>query len=196
MAHTLPTLWQRLFDRAPSGYRPGVTLAHLQRNLGLAGCEVLGPGSARYALADGSLAFEVRERTESQLLMHLVLCEFRLQVPCPQQGTARLALQHTGALRRSGLRWRRLRGEQSWQARLEQALAHDPALQQALMPLDFKRLHLDLAGGCWTLTLEHMGGSEVVNRMPAFRRYISLNPAQRDLLLAALKGLARLVEGL
>lgn len=151
MAHTLPTLWQRLFDRAPSGYRPGVTLAHLQRNLGLAGCEVLGPGSARYALADGSLAFEVRERTESQLLMHLVLCEFRLQVPGPQQ---------------------------------------------ALMPLDFKRLHLDLAGGCWTLTLEHMGGSEVVNRMPAFRRYISLNPAQRDLLLAALKGLARLVEGL
>ena len=95
MAHTLPTLWQRLFDRAPSGYRPGVTLAHLQRNLGLAGCEVLGPGSARYALADGSLAFEVRERTESQLLMHLVLCEFRLQVPGPQQGTARLALQHT-----------------------------------------------------------------------------------------------------
>lgn len=196
MAHTLCTRWQRLFDRAPSGYRPGVTLAHLQRNLGLAGGEVLGPGSARLALADGSLAFEVHERTESQLLMHLVLCEFRLQWPGPQQGKAALVLQHTGALRRSGLRWRQRRGERGWLATLEQALARDPALQQALMPLDFKHLRLELADGCWSLTLEHMGGSEVVNRMPAIRRYIRLSAAQRDLLLAALKGLARLVQGL
>ena len=53
-------LRQRLFElfrtgRAPAGYRPGVTLAHLRRNLGLATLDVEG------------VAFEIVERTESQL---------------------------------------------------------------------------------------------------------------------------------
>ena len=64
------------------------------------------------------------------------------------------------------------------------------------MPLDFKRLRLERGEGRWTVTLEHMGGSEVVNRMPAFRRYIRISPQQRDLLLTALIGLKRLLEGL
>ena len=136
------------------------------------------------------------ERVEAHLLMHIVTCEFQLQLPAPQGGEVSLELRHTGALRRTGLACVYRKGDRARFARLRDRLLQQAALVAALMPLDFKRLHLDLAGGCWTLTLEHMGGSEVVNRMPAFRRYISLNPAQRDLLLAALKGLARLVEGL
>ena len=186
MAHTLITRWQRLFEQAPTGYRPGVTLAHLRRNLGLADCELLEAGRARFALADASLCFEVHERAESQWLMHLVLCEFQVQRPALAQGSATLELQHTGVLRRTGLRWRLRHGDPALRVQLQQRLAQDLAVQQALMPLDFKRLALACRDGQWQLTLEHMGGSEVVNRMPAFRRYISISPQQRAHLMASL----------
>lgn len=195
MATTTPNLWQRLFDRAPSGYRPGVTLEHLRRNLGVKGCQVLEAGRARFALA-GGLEFEVRERTESQLLMHLVLCEFRLECDAVSQGTARLEAHHRGAIRRTGIGWKQKGGEAGLAQKIHQRLEQDPTLYQALMPLDFKRLRLERGEGRWAVTLEHMGGSEVVNRMPAFRRYIRISPQQRDLLLTALMGWKRLLEGL
>ncbi|MHA6196152.1 DUF3156 family protein [Pseudomonas wadenswilerensis] len=195
MAATTPNLWQRLFDRAPSGYRPGVTLEHLRRNLGLAGCQVLEPGRARFSLA-GGVEFEVRERTESQLLMHIVVCEFRLQCSAASEGAATLELHHTGAIRRSGLGWKQKGGEAGLLESVRQRLEQDATLCQALMPLDFKRLRLERAEGQWTVVLEHMGGSEVVNRMPAFRRYIRLDPQQRELLLTVLIGLKKLLEGL
>jgi len=193
MATTTPNLWQKLFDRAPSGYRPGVTLEHLRRNLGLAGCQVLEPGRARFTLA-GGVAFEVCERTESQLLMHIVVCEFRLVCSARSEGVASLALHHTGAIRRAGLGWKQKGGEAGLLERLRQRLEQDRTLYDALMPLDFKRLRLERAEGQWTVVLEHMGGSEVVNRMPAFRRYIRIDPQQRALLLTALVGLQKLLE--
>ncbi len=192
MAATTPNLWQRLFDRAPSGYRPGVTLEHLRRNLGLAGCQVLEPGRARFSLADG-VEFEVRECTESQLLMHIVVCEFRLQCPAASEGVATLELHHTGAIRRSGLGWKQKGGEAGLLERVRQRVEQDATLYQALMPLDFKRLRLERSEGHWTVVLEHMGGSEVVNRMPAFRRYIRVDSQQKELLLTALVGLQRLL---
>ncbi|WP_110973080.1 DUF3156 family protein [Pseudomonas huaxiensis] len=195
MATTTPNLWQRLFDRAPSGYRPGVTLEHLRRNLGVKECQVLEVGRARFALA-GGLEFEVRERAEAQLLMHLVLCEFRLQCRASSEGTVRLDAHHRGAIRRTGIGWKQKGGEAGLADRIRQRLEQDPILYQALMPLDFKRLRLERAEGQWTVTLEHMGGSEVVNRMPAFRRYIRISPQQRDLLLTALIGLKKLLESL
>jgi hypothetical protein len=185
----MATLRQRLFelfraDRAPVGYRPGVTLAHLRRNLGLATLEV-----------DG-VAFEIVERTESQLLMHLVLTEFVLRVPASTGGTASFAVHHGGAIRRSGIRVRRRSGNAQLCAQLQARLVADEALFQALMPLDFKRLRIDLQGRQWCVRLEHMGGSEVVNRLPAFRRYIALSPVQRSHLLAALVGLNRVLSNL
>ncbi|MDU9394157.1 DUF3156 family protein [Pseudomonas sp. zfem002] len=195
MATTTPNLWQRLFDRAPSGYRPGVTLEHLRRNLGLAGCQVLEPGRARFSLA-GGVEFEVRERTESQLLMHIVVCEFRLQCRAASEGAATLELHHTGAIRRSGLGWKQKGGEAGLLESVRRRLEQDDALSRALMPLDFKRLRLERGEGQWTVLLEHMGGSEVVNRMPAFRRYIRLDSQQRELLLTALIGLKKLLQDL
>jgi hypothetical protein len=41
-----------------------------------------------------------------------------------------------------------------------------------------------------------MGGSEVVNRMPAFRRYIPIGREQRAALLAVLSGLQRILGSL
>ncbi|NWD79309.1 DUF3156 family protein [Pseudomonas reactans] len=185
----MATLRQRLFElfraeRAPAGYRPGVTLAHLRRNLGLATLEV-----------DG-VAFEIVERTESQLLMHLVLTEFVLRVPAATGGTARFEVHHGGAIRRTGIRVRRRSGNQALGRELQARLIADSEVFQALMPLDFKRLRIELQGQQWCVRLEHMGGSEVVNRLPAFRRYIALSPVQRSHLLVALAGLNRVLLNL
>ena len=179
--------------RAPAGYRPGVTLEHLRRNLGLAGYEVCGPTTARVSLDNLGLQLEIVERTESQLLMHLVMTEFVLRIPASQQGTASFELHHTGAVRRTGIRCRQRSGDKEVSGILHTQLQEGSALHRALMPLDFKRLRIDLVDHQWCVRLEHMGGSEVVNRMPAFRRYIPLSGAQRAGLLRVLAGLQRVL---
>ncbi|KRP74776.1 DUF3156 family protein [Pseudomonas paralactis] len=171
-------------DRAPSGYRPGVTLARLRRDLGLATLDVNG------------LVFELVERTESQLLMHVVMTEFVLHVPTSTEGAGSFDVHHGGAIRRNGIRVRRRSGSQAMACELQARLLADNRLFEALMPLDFKRLRIDLKDGQWCVRLEHMGGSEVVNRMPAFRRYIAVSPEQRNHLLAALAGIKRALSTL
>ena len=151
---------------------------------------------ARASLNDGSLQLEIVERTESQLLMHLVMTEFVIQVPASREGTASFELHHSGAVRRTGIRCRQRAGDVALLTRLQAGLQEDRALYQALMPLDFKRLRIDLQGRQWRVRLEHMGGSEVVNRMPSFRRYIALSREQRDSLFNALTGLQRLLPTL
>ena len=195
----IATLRQKLFelfraDRAPAGYRPGVTLEHLRRNLGLASFERLSATHAQVGVGD--VALEIVERTESQLLMHLVMTEFVLRVPASTGGTGRFEVHHGGAVRRSGLRVRRRSGNQALARELQACLLADAALFQALMPRDFKRLRIELQGQQWCVRLEHMGGSEVVNRLPAFRRYIALSPALRCHLLTALVGLQRVLSNL
>lgn len=180
--------------RAPPGYRPGVTLEHLRRNLGLAGYEVCGPTTARVSLDNLGLQLEIVERTESQLLMHLVMTEFVLRIPASQQGTASFELHHTGAVRRTGIRCRQRSGDKEVLGILQAELQEGSALYRALMPLDFKRLRIDLVDHQWCVRLEHMGGSEVVNRMPAFRRYIALSSDQRAWLLDALSGFQRALQ--
>ncbi|WP_460137576.1 DUF3156 family protein [Pseudomonas sp. S1_E04] len=183
-------------QRAPAGYRPGVTLEYLRRNLGLANFTSTGPASAVFALDTNGLEVTIVERTEAQLLMHLVMTEFRIQVPASEQGSARLELHHRGSIRRTGLAFRQRAGEAPWLTRLEAVLTRDESLHQALMALDFKYLRIELDDRQWCVRLEHMGGSEVVNRMPAFRRYIALSPAQRAALFTVLTGLQRVLSGL
>lgn len=180
--------------RAPSGYRPGATLALVRRNLGGLAFEALEPGRGRFTL-EGGLSFQARERTQSELLMHLVLTEFELRVPTRSEGVAVIDLRHTGAIRRQGLACVRRHGNAPGLAGVIAALEGDEALRAALMPLDFKRLRIERDGDHWQVRLEHMGASEVVNRMPAFRRYIRLDDAQQAHLLNALPALARVLAG-
>jgi hypothetical protein len=183
-------------QRTPAGYRPGVTLEHVRRNLGLVRFEQTGPTAARATLDDESLHLEIVERTESQLLMHLVMTEFVIRVPASRAGIASIELHHTGAVRRTGIRCRQRGGDSALLAEVQAGLQADSALYQALMPLDFKRLRIELQGHQWCVRLEHMGGSEVVNRMPALRRYIALSRDQRTGLLDALSGFQRLLRTL
>ncbi|WP_252092275.1 DUF3156 family protein [Pseudomonas sp. MWU13-3659] len=175
--------------RAPAGYRPGATLQRVWRNLGLTDVQSV----AAFTYREDGPRIEVRERTESHLLMHLVMCEFILRVPAVGQGTLQAELHHTGALRRTGLACRRRGGDQGLFEALESRLEE---VRAALMPLDFKRLVIECRDGQWQVTLEHMGASEVVNRMPAFRRYIPLDIEQRKHLWRAFDALERLLREL
>lgn len=194
----ISTLRQKLSEmfsaqRAPAGYRPGVTLEYLRRNLGRAGFTATGPASAVLVLEEIDLKVDIVERTESQLLMHLVMTEFMIRVPASEEGTARFELHHSGSIRRTGLSCKQRSGEPAVLAWLQAGLQEDHALHQALMLLDFKRLRIDLVGHEWHVRIEHMGGSEVVNRMPSFRRYIALSGVQRDALINVLKGFQRVL---
>ncbi|MDZ3992717.1 DUF3156 family protein [Pseudomonas sp. Teo4] len=175
-----------LAPRAPAGYRPGVTLDHLSRNLGQAGIRLLEPAAGVIGGPAPGWSAEVRERVEAHLLMHVVTCEFQLCIAARQQGELKLEMRHTGAIRRTGLACVHRSGDKARFAQIREQLLNDAPLLAALMPLDFKRLTLEWRDSRWYLTLEHMGGSEVVNRMPAFRRYIKISPEQRDHLLASL----------
>lgn len=195
----ISTMLQKLSElfsaqRAPAGYRPGVALEYLRRNLGLAGFASTGPAKAVLFLEEIGLQVDIGERTESQLLMHLVMTEFMIKVPASEEGHARFDLHHSGAIRRTGLTCRQRTGEPALLARLQTGLKADQALHQSLMLLDFKRLRIDLNGHEWHVRLEHMGGSEVVNRMPAFRRYIALSGEQREGLLSVLAGFQRVLS--
>lgn len=201
MTTCISTMLQKLSElfsakRAPAGYRPGVTFERLRRNIGLASFERTGPTAARASLDDNSLQLEIVERTESQLLMHLVMTEFVIRIPTSTEGTASFDLNHSGTVRRTGIRCRQRAGDAALLSRLQVRLLEDEALHQALMPLDFKCLRIDLDGRQWCVRLEHMGGSEVVNRMPAFRRYIALSGEQRHWLLQSLSGLQRALRTL
>lgn len=77
--------WARWYERhwrdwRPAAYRPGATLALVRRNL--AACD----GEAqdgRLLLRTKELSFEVRERVQAHLFMHIVSTEFSLFVAAP-----------------------------------------------------------------------------------------------------------------
>lgn len=192
-------MWQRALDfalrpRLPKGYRPGETLARLERDL--SGLDYLGEedGHRRYALPGSNWSVLVSEVVDSQLLLHTVSCCFSLQLALagPAQ-PCRLAFSHRGSWRRSGIACRLLRGDAGELAALRQRLEQDADLHTALMPLDFKRCELlgDAAG--WRVEIEPFAASEVVGRFPPFRRYIRLTTTQKLAVLAAMAALRRLL---
>lgn len=197
----ISTIRQKLSElfsaqRTPAGYRPGVTLEYLRRNLGRASFTATGPATAVFLLEDIDLKVDIVERTESQLLMHLVMTEFMIKVPASEEGSACFDLHHSGSIRRTGLRCKQRSGESDVLTRFQAGLQEDQALHQSLMLLDFKRLRIHLDGFEWHVRIEHMGGSEVVNRMPAFRRYIALSGVQRDALFSVMAGFQRVLGNL
>ena len=183
-------------QRAPTGYRPGATLERVRRNLGQSSFEFSAPVRAQLQFSPKGPLIQVHERAEAQLLMHMVLTEFRFHTPASQWSEGCYQVHHTGAITRTGLTCRRQKGPQDFADGLTRELSANPALREALMPLDFKKLTLEYTHGGWNVVLEHMGGSEVVNRMPAFRRYISLSIEQTRLLQQSILALHQVLKTL
>lgn len=187
--------WARWYERhwrdwRPAAYRPGATLALVRRNL--AACD----GEAqdgRLLLRTKELSLEVRERVQAHLFMHIVSTEFSLFVAAPGGPPASLELRHAGCLRRRGILCKVRSG--SGLEPLREALqggrpglagaAHAAGLPE-LAPLP-RRQGLDREPGT-------PGACEVVNRFPAFRRYIPLVAEQRLALLGAFAQLQRLLS--
>ncbi|MBP5112070.1 DUF3156 family protein [Pseudomonas protegens] len=183
-----------LWNRAPSGYRPGLTLGQLRRDL--AGLDFTPRSQVQggFHCPQNGLRFEVQERAQAQFLMHIVACEWRLPVPCDTARQARIRLRHTGTIRRQGVAARLLTGEDAEWAPLLQRLCSDQRLLEHLLPLDFKHLELRRDAQGWQVHLEHFGASEVVNRLPGFRRYIRLSAEQRAALLGSFTELYKLLR--
>lgn len=188
--------WARWYERhwrdwRPAAYRPGATLALVRRNL--AACD----GEAqdgRLLLRTKELSLEVRERVQAHLFMHIVSTEFSLFVAAPGGGSGQ-----PGAASRRLLAASRhpLQGAPRERARAVAgglAGGGDRALLEQLMPLDFRSLRLCRDDRGWTVSLEHLGACEVVNRFPAYRRYIPLVAEQRLALLGAFAQLQRLLS--
>ncbi|HHK3745366.1 TPA: DUF3156 family protein [Pseudomonas aeruginosa] len=147
----------------------------------------------RLLLRTKELSLEVRERVQAHLFMHIVSTEFSLFVAAPGGPPASLELRHAGCLRRRGILCK-VRSGSGLEPLREALQGGDRVLLEQLMPLDFRSLRLCRDDRGWTVSLEHLGACEVVNRFPAYRRYIPLVAEQRLALLGAFAQLQRLLS--
>lgn len=185
-----------LFDRAPAGYAPGATLGRMlaQARGSLAVVAMQPPAGALLATPDGSLQFEVRERVERHFLMHIVALEFTLKVPTNSLPGARIGVGNAGFWTSSGVSFRVPSGQREALKPVTERLAGDRELVGALLGFDFRRCQLTGTAEGWTVGIEPFAASEVVNRMPSFRRYIRLVREQADALVAALQAFERILS--
>ncbi len=187
--------WARWYERhwrdwRPAAYRPGATLALVRRNL--AACD----GEAqdgRLLLRTKELSLEVRERVQAHLFMHIVSTEFSLFVAAP--GGRRPAWSCvTPVVCGVAASFARYAAGAGSSRCGRPCRGGDRVLLEQLMPLDFRSLRLCRDDRGWTVSLEHLGACEVVNRFPAYRRYIPLVAEQRLALLGAFAQLQRLLS--
>lgn len=187
--------WARWHERhwrdwRPAAYRPGATLALVRRNL--AACD----GEAqdgRLLLRTKELSLEVRERVQAHLFMHIVSTEFSLFVAAPGGRRPAWSCVTPVACGVAASFARYAAGAGSSRCG-RPCRGGDRVLLEQLMPLDFRSLRLCRDDRGWTVSLEHLGACEVVNRFPAYRRYIPLVAEQRLALLGAFAQLQRLLS--
>lgn len=184
----------RWFNQAPAGFRPGHTLACALDDLrtDFKFLEVNG-GEAVLQAREGGLIVRVVERLERHFQMHLVSLDLTLAVAGRVEAGIRLAIRNTGLLRRTGITCAVSTKDRGKVAPLVRQLTADPALKKALMELDFRRCILESTAQGWLVTIEPYGASEVVNRMPSFRRYIRLDAGQVQALQVAFTALQRVL---
>jgi len=190
----MPNALKRLLDQPPPGYRPGVTLRHARKEL-LGRFRVDGSDDSRATLPTpaGELEILLRERIERHVLMHIVGLEMVLHVPSPSLPGASLEIRNTGLLFRTGIRCSAPRASAVDLRHLVQRVESDRHLRDALMKLDFRRCRIHGVEGGWNVVIEPFGASEVVSRMPPFRRYIRMGAAQVEAVAAALAACYRII---
>ncbi|WP_322066462.1 DUF3156 family protein [Burkholderia ubonensis] len=184
--------WRAAPDAPPPGYRPGVTAARVLADL-RAVREGDGGASGVARLPNG-VRVRVAEQVARQFLMHTVSVRIAAITRGPAaHGSARIA--QTGWLRRTGVRAALRDGCDPGFARTVAALVAEPSLADALRPLHLTDCTIDAHDGRWTLTVVPFGGSEVVSRMPSFRRYVRLTGEQAAALSAAVTAFERALCG-
>ncbi|MCA7883175.1 DUF3156 family protein [Burkholderia contaminans] len=174
--------WRAAPDAPPPGHRPGAIAARVLADLraareadGAAGLTARLPNRVRVTIG---------ERVERQFLMHTVSVKVAATACGPAvQGSARV--RQTGWLRSTGIDAVAVPGCDPGFVDAVAALVAEPSLADALRPLHLTDCTIDARDGRWTLAIVPFGGSEVVNRMPSFRRYVRLTGEQAAALSAA-----------
>ncbi|RQT92660.1 DUF3156 family protein [Burkholderia cepacia] len=174
--------WRAAPDAPPPGHRPGAIAARVLADLG-AVRDADGGGSLTARLPNG-VRVGIDERVDRQFLMHTVSVKVAATARGPAvQGRARVT--QTGWLRRTGIDAVAEPGCDPGFVDTMAALVAEPSLADALRPLHLTDCAIDARDGRWTLAIVPFGGSEVVNRMPSFRRYVRLTGEQAAALSAA-----------
>nr|WP_241022593.1 DUF3156 family protein [Burkholderia sp. Se-20373] len=139
-------------------------------------------GSPTARLPNG-VRVSIDERVDRQFLMHTVSVKVAVTACGPAvQGSARV--RQTGWLRCTGIDALAAPACDPGFADTLAALVAEPSLADALRPLHLTDCMIDARDGRWTLAIVPFGGSEVVNRMPSFRRYVRLTGEQAAALSA------------
>jgi hypothetical protein len=193
-AVVMPNAMKRLFDRPPPGYRPGVTLGHALQEM-RERFTVDGSEASRATLRTpaGELEILLRERIERHFLMHIVGIEMVLHVPSSSLSGASIEIRNTGMLFRTGIRCSTSAGFAADLKLLLERIESDRHLRELLMKLDFRRFRIEGVKGGWDVLIEPYGASEVVSRMPSFRRYIQMGAAQVEAVAEAFASCHRIV---
>ncbi|CAB3961409.1 hypothetical protein BLA3211_01150 [Burkholderia aenigmatica] len=174
--------WRAAPDAPPPGHRPGAIAARVLADLraerdadGAVGLTARLPNGVRVSMD---------ERVDRQFLMHTVSVKVAATACGPAvQGSARV--RQTGWLRCTGIDALAAPGCDPGFADTLAELVAEPSLADALRPLHLTDCTIDARDGRWTLAIVPFGGSEVVNRMPSFRRYVRLTGEQAAALSAA-----------
>jgi len=176
--------------RPPTGYCPGRTLASALADFkGVFSPLSVETASAVLAVCDDTMTIEARECVERHFQMHVVSLEMTLTVAARVEPGIRIDIRNTGMLFRTGVACKVRAGKSSTVEDLSGMITGDPELVKALMVLDFRRCSLESSSEGWIVRIEPFGASEVVNRMPSFRRYIRLSTEQNQALLGAFRAL-------
>ncbi|OXI30386.1 hypothetical protein CFB89_24750 [Burkholderia sp. AU16741] len=177
--------WRAAPDASPPGHRPGAIAARVLADLRAVrdADDAGGVGGVTARLPNG-VRVSVDECVERQFLMHTVNVMVTVAADGPAaQGGARV--RQTGWLRRTGIDAALVSGCDPVFVDTLAALLAEPALADALRPLHLTDCAIGARDGRWTLAIVPFGGSEVVNRMPSFRRYVRLIDEQAAALSAA-----------
>ncbi|MCA8200999.1 DUF3156 family protein [Burkholderia sp. AU33545] len=177
------TRWRAAPDTPPSGYRPGAIAARVLADLGAVRDAHRGAAEPLARLPNG-VRVSIEERVDRQFLMHTVSVQVSINADGPAaQGHARVL--QTGWLRRTGIAAAAAPGCDPGFVRAVAALVADSSLVDALRPLHLTECGIAARDGRWTLAVVPFGGSEIVNRMPSFRRYVRLTGEQATALSVA-----------
>lgn len=139
----------------------------------------------------GGPVIELSVRVEKRFLGRTEVARFRMRVPAPGLGPARLTVRHRGRLRREGVDVVVAAGTTEAVA-LAEALSSDPEFAVAALALDFTRFDVKLDGEVCVATVELMGASLVSIAFPPIRSYVRLHEDQREALIGSLTALGRL----
>jgi hypothetical protein len=154
--------------------------------------EMVDGGRVRFVPVGDGPVFELASRIEKRFLGRTEIAVFRAGIDLSPPGEATVALRHTGGLKRTGVTAVLVEGDE-YGERVASALATDPGVAEALMPLDFTRFEvLSDPIGC-RAEVELMGASLVAIALPPIRSYVHLYPDQRAAMLSGLEAVRRVV---